>query len=89
MRGEELAGPMVQTIFEWRKAIAVCESCSLRETRKLFIRSHLVNPSQGVGAFLPRGTKGAPTFKDTQNRALAPEEILLSVSATYETAVIS
>ena len=26
MRGEELAGPMVQTIFEWRNAIVVCVS---------------------------------------------------------------
>src|ERR1700729_246044 len=30
---------------------------------------HLIDASQGVGAL-------APTFKDTQNRALAPEEIL-------------
>ena len=33
-------------------------------------RSHLIDASQGVGAL-------APTLKDTQNRALAPEEILL------------
>jgi hypothetical protein len=26
MRGEELAGPMVQTIFEWRNAMVVCVS---------------------------------------------------------------
>jgi hypothetical protein len=43
-------------------------------------RNHRINVSQGVGAL-------APTFKDTQNRALAPEEILLyPVSAIYEMA---
>ena len=49
---------------------------SKSRTRLFLSRSHLINASLGVGAL-------APTFKDKQDRALAPEEILLFLSRPF------
>ena len=49
---------------------------SKSRTRLFLSRSHLINASLGVGAL-------APTFKDKQDRALAPEAILLFQSRPF------